>query len=177
MHASTRDSWTFTGKSGLVFCRDTVPFSWLLAHLHKVLFVPSKSLFPQSCGNSVIKSHWPPKSNSLGVLGPFAASPYPGWEICCGSQNFLNSMRISWYNCSTVCGSSAQGLYGGANGDLLQEGLCHILHDPGLLYQETLSPWQATADPWLCRGHSNTQRQVWLSLCRVSGFWCTEDFV
>ena len=26
--------------------------------VHKVLFVPSKSLFPQSCGNSVIKSHW-----------------------------------------------------------------------------------------------------------------------
>ena len=24
---------------------------------HKILFVPSKSLFPQSCGNSVIKSH------------------------------------------------------------------------------------------------------------------------
>ena len=49
---------------------------------HKVLFVPSKSLFPQSCGSSVIKSHWPPKSNSLGVLSPFAGSP--GWEICCG---------------------------------------------------------------------------------------------
>ena len=32
----------------------------------KVLFVPSKSLFPQSCVNSVIKSHCPPKSNSLG---------------------------------------------------------------------------------------------------------------
>ena len=50
---------------------------------HEVLFVPSKSLFPQSCGSSVIKSHWPPKSNSLGVLRPFAGSP--GWEICCGS--------------------------------------------------------------------------------------------
>ena len=25
--------------------------------VHKVLFVPSKSLFPQSCGSSVIKSH------------------------------------------------------------------------------------------------------------------------
>ena len=35
---------------------------------HKILFVPSKSLFPQSCGNSVVKSHWPSKSNSLGVL-------------------------------------------------------------------------------------------------------------
>ena len=38
------------------------------------LFVPSKSLFPHSCGSSVIKSHWPPKSNSLGVLSPFAGS-------------------------------------------------------------------------------------------------------
>ena len=44
----------------------------------QVLFVPSKSLFPQSCGSSVIKSHWPPKSNSLGVLSLFATSP--GWE-------------------------------------------------------------------------------------------------
>ena len=51
--------------------------------VHKVLLVPSKSLFPQTWGNSVIKSHWPPKSNSRGVLSPFAGSP--GWEICCGS--------------------------------------------------------------------------------------------
>ena len=51
--------------------------------VHKVLFVPSKSLFPQSSVSSVIKSHWPSKSNSLGVLSPFARSP--GWEICCGS--------------------------------------------------------------------------------------------
>ena len=49
----------------------------------KVLFVPSKSLFPQSCGSSIIKSYWPPKSNSLGFLSPFARSP--GWEFCFGS--------------------------------------------------------------------------------------------
>ena len=55
--------------------------------------VPSKSLFPQSCGSSVIKSHWPPKSNSLGVLSPFAGSP--GLEVCCGSQNFYKSARTS----------------------------------------------------------------------------------
>ena len=47
--------------------------------VHKVLFVSSKSLFPQSCVSSVFKSHLPPKSNSLGVLSPFARSP--GWEI------------------------------------------------------------------------------------------------
>ena len=50
---------------------------------HKALSVPSKNLFPQSCGSSVIKFHWPPKSNSLGVLSPLARSP--GWEIHCGS--------------------------------------------------------------------------------------------
>ena len=48
----------------------------------KVLFVPFKSLFTQSCECSVIKSHWSSKSNSLGFLSPFARSQ--GWEICCG---------------------------------------------------------------------------------------------
>ena len=41
------------------------------------------SLFAQSCLSSVIKSHWSPKSKSLGLLIPFARSP--GWAICCGS--------------------------------------------------------------------------------------------
>ena len=49
--------------------------------VHKVLLVPSKSLFPQSCGSFVIKSHLSSKSNSLGNLSSFARSP--GWEICC----------------------------------------------------------------------------------------------
>ena len=84
-HASAGDSWTLTGMSGSVSCGVTAPFSWVLVHTSFFLCVPSKSLFPVSCVSSVIKSHWPPKSNSLGVLGPFAASPYPGWEICCGS--------------------------------------------------------------------------------------------
>ena len=33
----------------------------------------------------------------------------------------FNSAIISWYNCSSVCGLSAWWLYGGVNGDLLQE--------------------------------------------------------
>ena len=71
-------SWTNLGQSlvgSLLFL--------LGPGAHKVLFVPSKSLFPQSYISSVIKSHWPPKSNSLGILSPFARSP--GWEVCCGS--------------------------------------------------------------------------------------------
>ena len=76
-------------------------YSWFLLGpgTHKVLFVPSKSLFPQSCVNSVIKSHWPLKSNSLGVLSPFARSP--GREICCGSFNFLNSV-LQFVSCLLV---------------------------------------------------------------------------
>ena len=43
--------------------------------------------------------------------------------------------------------------------------------DPGLLHPEPLPLWPATADPYLCKRYSNTQRQVWLSLYGVSGSW------
>ena len=56
-------------------------------------------------------------------------------------------------------------------------GLNHMLHDPGLLQSEPLLPWQATADPCLHRRHSNTKKQVWLSLCVVSGVWCEQGLV
>ena len=106
---------TLTGKSGSVSCGVPAPFSWI--GVHKILFVPSKSLFPQSCVSSVIKSHCPPKSNSLGVLSPFARNP--DWESCCGS---LTVREFLWYNYSAVCGSSTQWrLYGGVNSDLLQK--------------------------------------------------------
>ena len=54
-HASAGDSWTLTGKFGSVSCGVTAPFSWVL--VHKILFVPSQRLFPQSCvssGGSVV---------------------------------------------------------------------------------------------------------------------------
>ena len=74
-HASAADSWTLTGKSGSVSCGVSAPFFWILVH-SKFCLCP-KSLFPQPCVSSVIKSHWPPKSNYLGILSPFARSP--GW--------------------------------------------------------------------------------------------------
>ena len=46
--------------------------------------------------------------------------------------------ELLWYNFSSVCGLSAWWLYSGANGDLLQESLCHMLCDPGLLHPEPL---------------------------------------
>ena len=84
---------------------------------------------------------------------------------------------IIWYNCSAVCGSSAQQLCGGVNGNLLQEGFCHMLYDPGLLHPEPLPLQQASADLYHHRRHPGTQRQVWLSLCGVSGSWYAQGFV
>ena len=77
---------------------------------HHVLFAPSRSLFPQSCASSVIKSHWPPKSNSLGILSPFVGSQ--GWESYC----FLTVWECL---CNIVLQFVGQWLYGGANGYLL----------------------------------------------------------
>ena len=54
--AYTRDSWTLTGKSGSVSCGVT-SFFILGPGMQKVLFVPPKSVFPQSCvssGSSVV---------------------------------------------------------------------------------------------------------------------------
>ena len=84
-----------------------------------------------------------------------------------GARTFLTVQEFLWYNCSAVCGLSAWCLCDGSSGNFLQEGLCHMLCDPGLLQPEPLSMWQPTADTCLCRRHSNTQRQVWLSL-----LWC-----
>ena len=140
--------------------------------VHKVLFVPPKSLFPQSCGSSVIKPHWPPKSDSMWILSPLLDLQV-GKSVV-SARAFLTVPEFLWYNYSKVYGSSSWWLYGGANGNLLQKSLCHMPCDPGLLQPEPLSPWQATADLYLCRRHSNTQRQVWLRLCEVSGSYCVQ---
>ena len=79
-HISSRDSWTFTGKSGSLSYGVTASFSCVLVCIRFCLCPPS--MFPQSCGSSMIQSHCPSKSNSLGVLSLFARSP--GWGICCG---------------------------------------------------------------------------------------------
>ena len=79
-----------------------------------------KSLSPV-CGSSVINSQWPPKANSLGVLSPFPTSSC--WEIYLDPRAFLTVWEFIWYNCSTVCGSSALWLCSGAKGNLLPRGL------------------------------------------------------
>ena len=80
--------------------------------------------------------------------------PLPDLQVGLGPRTFLTVQEFIYYNCYTVCGSSVQWIYGRVNGDLLQEGLCHMLCDPSLLQPEPLSPWQVTADLCLLRRHS-----------------------
>ena len=169
-----RDSWTRTGKSESVFSEVTAPFSWVLVHTMFYLCPPrvclprdskfcnqiplaSKVKFP---GGSQTLCQIPRLENLLWVL-----------------ELILTVWKFIWYNCSAVCGSSAQWLHSGVNGNLFQEGLGHTLCDPGLLRPESLPLQQATADLYLHRRHSNTQRQVCLSVCGVSGSWCAPGFV
>ena len=79
---------------------------------HKVLFVPSESLFPQSC---------------------------KFWK-----------------------------LYGGVNGNLLQEGLCYTQ------VCCTQSPYPCSSPLLTCASTGDTQTQFSPSLCGISGSWCAE---
>ena len=62
-HASVKDSWALTGKSGSVSCGVTAPFSWVL--YVQGFIVPFMSLFP--CGFSVL---WTDPQVVKSVVGP-----------------------------------------------------------------------------------------------------------
>ena len=75
--------------------------------VHKVLFVPSKSLFPQSCGSSVIKSHWPSKSNSLCWI-PRLGNLLWALELLQQCKNFFGIIVLQFVGC--LLGGSVVGL-------------------------------------------------------------------
>ena len=81
-----------------------------------------------------------------------------------GPRTFATVQEFLWYNFSPVCQLSFQKLYSRANGDLLQENVCHMPCLPGLLQPEPLSLPQATADTCHYRRHANIQMQVRLSV-------------
>ena len=61
-------------------------------------------------------------------------------------------------------------LYGEVNGDLFQEDLCHTQ-----VYC-TQSPCLCSSSLLTCTSTGDTQTQLWLSLCGVSGSWCAQGF-
>ena len=101
-HASIEDSWTLTGKSGSVSCGVTAPF-FRVPGAHKVLCVLSKNLSPQSCVSSVIKSHWPSKSNSLGfsvrLPDPRLGTLLLALELSQQCKNFFGIIVFQFVGC------------------------------------------------------------------------------
>ena len=114
---------------------------------------------------------------------PMPPPETPGHSQASLGQSLVGSLLLSpgsWCTQDSVCALQESvspvlckfwRFYGGVNGDLLQEGLCHTQ----VCCTQSPCPTAGTADLYLCRRHSNTQRLVWLSLWEVS--WCTQDFV
>ena len=97
------------------------------------------------------------RSVSCGVTAPFS------WVLVC-TRFCLCPPRVCF---PVLCKFWL--LSGGVNGDLFKRG---FMPYQGLLHPKPLPRWQATADPYLHRRHST---QFCLSLCRVSGSWCTQS--
>ena len=105
-HASTGDSWTFTGKSDSVSCGNTAPFSWILAHARFCMCSPS--LFPQSCESSAVSSTGPLSQISWGFSVPLL-DPQIGKSVV-GPRAFLTvwdffSILVLQFVGRLLCGS------------------------------------------------------------------------
>ena len=104
----------------------------------------------------------------------------PGHSQASLGQSLVGSLLLSpgsWYVQGSLCALQESvspvlckfwWLYGGINGDLLQEGLCHTQ-----VYCNQ-SPWPCISLLLTRTSKGNTQTQFWLSLCRVSGSWCIQ---
>ena len=119
---------------------------------------------------------------AAGHCQPMPALETPGHSQASLGQSLVGSLLLSpgsWYTRFCLCPPRVYfpvlckfwQLYGGVNGDLLQEGLCHTQ------VCCTQSPCPC-GRPLLNRTSSgDTQTQSWLSLCGVPGSWCTQGFL
>ena len=122
-------------------------------------------------------------SPAAGHCQPTSLPETPGHSWASLSQSLVGSLLLfpgSWYAQSSVCTHQESvspvlckfwKLYGGVNGDLLQEGLCHTQ----VCCTQRPCPCSRPLLTWTCRRHSNTQRQIWLSFCGIS--WYAQGFV
>ena len=115
------DLWWFN----LTFFNFAMVWQWNAFSRNCTLnFVPSKIgvfCFPQSYGSPTVESHWPSRSDSLGIPSPFVRSP--GWKPAVGSRTFTTVGELLWYYCSPVCGSPTQQVW-----DLILSWLCSSYH-------------------------------------------------
>ena len=125
-YASARDYWTLTGKSVSVSCGVTAPFSWVLLCFVCALQESVSPVLGRFC-NQISLASKVKLSGGFQSLCQISRVGNLLWVL----ELFLTVGEFLWYNCSAIFGSSAWWLYGGVNGNLLQEGLCHRLCDPG----------------------------------------------
>ena len=117
---------------------------------------------------------------SAGHHQPTPLPETPGHSRASLGQSLVRSVLLSpgsWCTQGFVCALQEAvssvlckfcRLYGGVNGDLLQEGLCHKQ-----VYC-TQSPWPCSCALLTGNSAGDTQTQFCLSLCGGSGSWCTQ---
>ena len=135
----------------------------------------------------VVKIMGPPSKSLMGALlhrvpqhpSTLPETPQHSWARM--GQSLLSSPLLSsgsWYVQGFVCALQESvspvlckfwWLYGGVNGDLLQDGLCHTQ------VCCTQSPCPCGRPLLNHTSAGDTQTQFWLGLCGVSGSWCTQD--
>ena len=116
---------------------------------------------------------------ATGHRQPMPLPETPGLSQASLGQSLVRSLLLSpgsWYIQGFVCALQESvspllckfwWLYGRVNGYLLQEGLCHTQ------VCCTQSPCPCGRPLLTCTSAGDTQTQFWLSLCVVSGSWCT----
>ena len=109
---------------------------------------------------------------------PLLETPGHSWASL--GQSLVGSLLLSpgsWCVQGSVCAPPSvcfpvlckfQQLNDGVNGGLLQEGLCHTQ----VCYIQ--SPWPCSSPVLIHTSTGDTQTQFWLSLCGISGSWCTQ---
>ena len=122
-----------------------------------------------SAPNPAAVHHWPTPSPQT-----------PGHSQASLRQSLVRSLLLSpgsWCTQGSVCALQESvspvlckfwWLYGGVNGDLLQEGLCHTQ------VCCTQNPCPCGSPLLTCTSTGDTQTQFWFSLCGVSGSWCAQ---
>ena len=93
-----------------------------------------------------------------------------------GPRTFLPVWEFLFYNCSAVCMSCAQWLYGGANGDLLHEAhatrwVIQVCHSQSLFPPQTTLTRTCARDTQTIKGKSGS-----VSVAGTSGSWWAQDF-
>ena len=118
--------------------------------------------------------------SAAGHLRPTPLPETPGYSWTCLGQFLVGSLLLfpgTWCTQGFVCALQESvspvlwkfwWFYGGVNGDLLQEGLCHT---------QVYCTQSSCSSPLVSHTSTgDTQTQFWLSPCGVSGFWCTQGW-